>query len=168
MNCRFCHGRGCIACAGEQERERKAAERGHEHDLAMYRRLAAGTTTESDRLQIAAITAISDRLPIEQRGLFTMAEANVLVAERVVAGDDAQTVRDRLTPYLKYEAPLLSVPNTPEGWAFLKPLLRREVLEQALGPGGGGMAEVIANAEAALEEHPEYRGFGQGKSKDEV
>lgn len=41
--------------------------------------------------------------------------------------------------------PIASFPATPEGLAAAKAAIGRTAIEKAFGPGGGGIAEIIAN-----------------------
>jgi hypothetical protein len=44
---------------------------------------------------------------------------------------------------------IASFPNTPEGFAAARNVIGADAIRKAFGPGGGGVAEIIKNAEDA-------------------
>ena len=165
--CRFCGGRGCLACQGERDRQARKNREAAEQETALKRRIIEGTLTEGDQGALGLMKAVWQMAPVTERGLFTLAEANAAVAERVAAGEDEQAVRDRIAPYLKLPPPTMTIRfDDPAGMGMLRQTLGREALERAFGPGGGGAEEIARNIEDALRDHPQARGWGDTPPED--
>jgi hypothetical protein len=134
-HCSWCHSKGCMCCDAEQTKWEKA-ERERTERFA----------TEDPRRKLARLTDPLTRQITEQLGgteaLATL-DAEIAQAEAACNAEYRRQFPDGPKPI--FSARL----DNPGDVALLRQVFHREKLEEAFGSGGGGVAEVERNAEAA-------------------
>lgn len=144
--CTWCHGKGCMCCETERARVEKesaakrAARASRSPDeirasIEMLRALLAGDRTNPDaEMMMLVFDGIFDREAIEAE----------------IAKDQALLDAEYDRQFPNGPTPMLSIKRGDETeMELLKHVLRIDVLSQAFGPGGGGVAEIEDRAAEA-------------------
>lgn len=148
FRCQWCSGRGCIACDAERTKYEKAEAERVERARKM-----------SPKAKLAELQDPLLRAIVKAEGPAAEARHEALIASVQAAVEAGHaTMQDALDAEYARQFPNGPTPiftartDNPKDMALLRKVAGREAIESAFTAGGGGMCEVLANAEAARAE----------------